>query len=168
MLAFVRFAMTRSVLRVAALVATITLSFAVVHAQSAGSDANAAARELISTMKLDQQFKALLPTILQSIKPAIVQNRPDVDRDFDAFAPQLQSGFENRLGELIEAVVMIYASNFTADELRAATAFYRTPTGQTFLQKTPLLAQQTMAAGQKFGQSVGAEVQQRMIQDMRN
>ena len=62
----------------------------------------------------------------------------------------------------------IYASNFSAEDLRAATAFYRTPAGQKFLEKTPLVTQQTMAAGQKFGQSVGADAQQRMIEEMRN
>jgi hypothetical protein len=164
----VSFAMARSVLRVAVLLAAMVLSLATAHAQSQPSDSQAAARELIATMKLDQQFKALLPSILKSIKPAIVQNRPDVERDFDAFTPQLLSGFEARLDELIEAVVMVYASNFSADELRAATAFYRTPAGQAFLQKTPLVAQQTIAIGQKFGQSVGAEVQQRMIQELRS
>jgi hypothetical protein len=64
--------------------------------------------------------------------------------------------------------VAIYSSNFSAEELRAATAFYRTPAGQKFLLKTSSIARQTIAAGQKFGQSVGAEAQRRMIEELRN
>jgi hypothetical protein len=71
------------------------------------------------------------------------------------------------MGELVDAVVAVYASNFSADEMRAATAFYRTPAGQKFLQKNPLVAQQTMLLGQKFGQSVGAEAQKQMIEELR-
>jgi hypothetical protein len=159
---------TGSMLRMIGLVAVIAFSLAPSLAQSPTSDTQAAAKELIATMKLDEQFKALMPMILNSIKPAIVQNRADVDKDFDALAPALMSGFNARMSELTEAVAAIYASNFSAEELRAATAFYQTPAGQKFLQKTPQVAQLTMAAGQKFGQSVGAEAQQRMMDELRS
>jgi uncharacterized protein len=64
--------------------------------------------------------------------------------------------------------VDVYANNFSAGELRDLIAFYKSPTGQKFLQKTPLVTQQTMAAGQKFGQSAGAEAQKEMIEQLRN
>jgi hypothetical protein len=137
-------------------------------AQSQASDSEVAARELIATMKLPDQFTAMLPMVFKAIKPAIVQNRPDVDRDFDALLPVLQQKMTARVNELMEAVVLIYSSNFSAQELRDLTAFYQTPTGQKFLQKTPLIAQQTMMAGQKFGQSAGADAQKEMIEQLRN
>lgn len=137
-------------------------------AQSQASDSEVAARELIATMKLPDQFTAMLPMVFKAIKPAIVQNRPDIDRDFDALLPVLQQKMTARVNELMEAVVLIYSSNFSAQELRDLTAFYQTPTGQKFLQKTPLIAQQTMMAGQKFGQSAGADAQKEMIEQLRN
>jgi len=138
------------------------------RAQSPGSDSEIAARELITTMKLSDQFAAMLPMVFKAIKPAIVQNRPDVDRDFDALLPVLQQKMTARVNDLMEAVVVIYSSNFSAQELRDLTAFYQTPTGQKLLQKTPAVAQQTMLAGQKFGQSAGAEAQKEMIEQLRN
>src|SRR3569832_38750 len=59
MLEFVRFALIKikPASRFAVLLVATMLSLAAGHAQSAGADANAAARELITTMKLDQQFK---------------------------------------------------------------------------------------------------------------
>jgi hypothetical protein len=75
---------------------------------------------------------------------------------------------EARIGELSDALVVIYSSNFSAEELRAVTAFYHTPAGQKFLLKTPLIAQQSLAAGQKFGRSVGADARQRMIDELRS
>jgi hypothetical protein len=151
-----------------ALFALLFFLLAPVRAQSPASDAEVAARELINTMKTDDQFKTMLPMILKSMKPAIVQNRPDVERDYDALAPKLMAGMEARISELSDALVAIYSSNFSAEELRAVTAFYRTPAGQKFLLKTPLVAQQSMAAGQKFGQSVGADAQKRMIEELRS
>jgi uncharacterized protein len=154
--------------RIIGLLAVLLLSIMPVRAQSPASDVEVAARELVTTMKLEDQFKVLLPMMMKTIKPAIVQNRPDVERDFDALVPVLLAGMQARLSELSDAVVAVYASNFSAEELRAATAFYRTPVGQKFLQKNPLVAQQTMLLGQKFGQSVGADAQRRMIEELRN
>jgi uncharacterized protein len=159
--------MSKHVFRIVGLLAILLFSLTPVRAQSPASDAEAAARELIVTMKIDDQFKALLPMIMKTMKPAIVQNRADVEREYDALVPVLLAGMQARLGEFSDAVVAVYASNFSADELRAATAFYRTPAGQTFLQKSPLVAQQTMLLGQKFGQSVGADAQKRMIEQLR-
>jgi uncharacterized protein len=106
--------------------------------------------------------------IFKSIKPAMVQNRPDVDRDFDALMPIIQDKMGARINEMEDAVVAIYASNFSAGELRDLIAFYKSPTGQKFLQKTPIVTQQTIAAGQKFGQSAGTEAQKEMIEQLRS
>jgi uncharacterized protein len=155
--------------RATGLIAALVFFFAapVARAQSPSPEALAAAKELVSTMNLVAQFKAMMPTIMKTLKPAIVQGRSDVDRDYDAMTPILLEGFQARLGELSEAVAIIYSSNFSADDLRALTAFYKTPTGQKFLQMTPVVMQQTMAAGQKFGQSVAADMQTRMIEELR-
>jgi hypothetical protein len=160
--------MSKPVFRIVGLMAVLCFSLVPARAQTPAPDAEVAARELVTTMKLDEQFKALMPMILKTMKPAIVQNRADVERDFDSLAPKLLEGFQARMSELSDAVVAVYSSNFNAEELRAATAFYRSPAGQKFLLKTPLVTQQTMAIGQKFGQSVGADAQKRMIEELRN
>jgi hypothetical protein len=152
--------------RIAGLAVATLLLIAPAHAQSTNADA--AARELVDTMKLPDQFKAVLPTIIQHMKPAIVQNRPDVARDFDAMMPIVQEKMGAHLGELSSAMAAIYANNFTADELRELTAFYKSPTGQKFLQKTPVVAAQTMAAGQKFGQAAAADAQKQMTDELRS
>jgi len=41
------------------------------------------------------------------------------------------------------------------------------PTGEKFLLKTPVVVQQSMAAGHNFGQSVAADLRQRMIDELR-
>ena len=62
-------------------------------AQTPSPEALAAARSLISTMKLTDQYKALLPVILLSIKPALVQGRPEIERDYDAMAAQIGDAY---------------------------------------------------------------------------
>ena len=160
--------MHRQLIKIAGLMAVVMFLCGPVRAQAQDADAQAAARELITTMKLGDQFKAMMPMIFKAFKPAIVQNRPDVDRDFDALVPILLGKMSDRVKELEDAVVVVYASNFSAAELRDLTAFYKSPTGQKLLQKTPFITQQTMAAGQKFGQTAGAEAQKEMMEQLRN
>jgi hypothetical protein len=135
--------------------------------QTPSAEALAAAREMFEAAKFGEQYTMMMPMIVQSIKPAIVRGNPLIERDFDVIAPVLAEGFRSRLGEYTEAVVRIYADNFTAAELRELTAFYRGPTGQKLLQKQPSILESSMALGRQFGRRVGEELQGRMIDELR-
>jgi hypothetical protein len=131
------------------------------------TDAMTAARSLVTAMKVDEQFKAVLPVILRGLKPAMVQNRPEVERDFDAMVPMMVDAFTPYYSSIIDGIVAVYASNFTAQELRDIEAFYRQPAGQKLLEKTPLVMQQSMQVGQLFGQKAGVVLQERMTDELR-
>jgi uncharacterized protein len=130
-------------------------------------DALAAARELVQVARATDQLKLILPSIIQALKPAVVQGRPEVEKDFDAFAPALLDNMNARLPEFAAEIVLIYARNFTPEEMRQMTTFYRTPVGQKLLEKLPTVTQESMRVGQAWGQRIGAEVQNRMIEELR-
>jgi uncharacterized protein len=136
-------------------------------AQPVDDEAVRAGKELIAVMRATDQIKQLLPNIMQMMKPAIVQGRPDVEKDLDVLIPVLLDGMSTRVGELTDQMATLYARNFTADEIRQMTAFYRSPVGQKFLEKMPVVAQQSMALGQAFGQRVASELQTRMTEELR-
>ena len=145
----------------------VVLASGSARAQTPAPDAMTAARELVTTMNAADQFKALLPIILKNLKPAIVQGRPEVDRDYDTIMPILLGGMAARVNEIVDEITALYARTFSADELREVTAFYHGPVGQKFLQKQPVIMQESMAIGQKFGQSVAAEMQSRIVEELR-
>lgn len=159
--------MRLSFARIAAPLVLALLLIVPVRAQSPDADSEAAAKELVSVIKVSDQFKTLLPLIFKQLKPAIVQNRADVERDYDALVPILQDRMMARISELEGSIVTVYASNFSAAELRDLIAFYKTPTGQKLLAKTPVIAQQTMAVGRKFGEVAGVEAQHEMVDELR-
>ena len=153
------------------LVVVMSLSVPLATAQTAApapsAEALAAAKELVSTMHLADQFKALMPAILQSLKPAIVQGRSEVDRDFDSLTPVMLDSFQARYNELSDAMAVVYANNFAADDLRGLIAFYKSPLGQKMLEKTPTVTKQSLVAGQRFGQSVAGDLRQKIIEELR-
>ena len=136
-------------------------------AQPAPSDSTVAARELVVTMRAADQLKTLLPLFMQQLKPLIAQGRANVESDIDALMPTLMEGMMARSDEFIELVATVYARNFTADELRQVTAFYRGPAGQKFLEKMPVVTQESMVAGQKWGQAIVGELRTRIMDELR-
>jgi uncharacterized protein len=136
-------------------------------AQSPSADAVAAARELVIAMHAADQLKSLLPILMQQLKPAIVQGRPDVERDYDAIMPALLDGLNARSSEFVELVATVYARNFAPAELRQVTAFYRSPIGQKLLEKMPTITQESMVAGQQWGQAVMGDMRNRIIDELR-
>jgi hypothetical protein len=62
--------------------------------------------------------------------------------------------------KLKEDYVDIYANTFSLDELRGIIAFYKSPTGEAFLKKTPFLMEQSMQVAQKRMASVAPRIQE--------
>jgi len=138
--------------------------------QTPSPEATAAARELVVAMRAAEQFKAVLPIIMQQLKPVITQGRPEVARDFDAVLPALQEVVNTRgdaMVTLIDGIVAVYARNFTVDEMRQITAFYQQPIGQKLLEKMPVVAQESMTVGQQWGQSIAGELQRLVTEELR-
>jgi uncharacterized protein len=154
----------------AVFVAAAVLAASPLKAQSpttAPAENLAAARELVQVMKATEQFKALLPTIFEGLKPAFVQGRPEMAKDYDAIMPIIIKGASQRLNAFGDMLAGIYAQNFSVDELHDLTAFYRSPTGQKLIARQPVIARASMAAGQQFGQSLVADLKEQITEELR-
>jgi len=65
---------------------------------------------------------------------------------------------QENLEALEEAVAGIYAKHFTAEEMEATLEFYRSPAGQSILQKMPVVMQESMAMGQQWGMELSEKI----------
>ena len=146
---------------------TLLFSISTAPAQTPSPEALAVARSLISTMKLTDQYKALLPVILLSIKPAVVQGRPEIERDYDTMAAQIADAYAPYYSSMVDSAASLYASNFTVDELREIDAFYRLPVGQKLLQKSLAITQQSMQIGQDASRKAAEDLRIRLTDLLR-
>ena len=120
-------------------------------AQTPSPDAMTAARSLVTTMKLSDQYKALLPAILLGLKPA----------------PMIVDAFTPYYAAMVDGIATIYANNFTAGELREIEAFYRQPVGQKFLEKGQAITQQSMQVGQDVSRKAADDLRTRLTEALR-
>ncbi len=158
--------MLKSLLQIAG-VCAILLAPAAALAQAPSPEAVAAARELVTVSRAGDQFKAILPVLMQHLKPAIVQGREHVARDYDAIMPLLMETMSQRLSELTDAIAGIYALNFTVQEMNELSGFYRSALGQKLLERSPVITRQSMLIGQQFGARVVDELRGRIVDELR-
>jgi uncharacterized protein len=145
----------------------LLLSVPATRAQTPTPDAMAAARSLVNTMKLADQYKALVPAILLGLKPALTQDRPEIEQDYDAMMPMIADAFTPYYTSMVDGIATVYANNFTAAELREIEAFYRQPVGQKMLEKMPAISQQALAVGQEIGRKAADDLRQRLTEALR-
>src|SRR4051794_18354871 len=107
------------------------------EAQTPSPEAMSAARTLVTTLKLPDQYKALLPIILLGIKQALAQDRPEIEQDYNP------------------------------DELREIEAFYRAPTGQKLLQNSHAITEQVAQVGRDGGRKAADDLRARLTEALR-
>jgi hypothetical protein len=126
-----------------------------------------AARNLVTTMKLSDQYKALLPAILFGLRPALTQDRPEIERDYDATIPTIVEAFAPYYTAMVNDIATVYANNFTVGELRDIETFYRQPVGQKLLEKAQALAQQSNQVGQDVSRKATEDLRARLTEALR-
>ncbi len=91
--------------------------------------------------------------VIESIVDQFRQINIDVpDGWWDRFLEKVDYEELNRL------VIPIYAQHFTIEELDAIIAFYKTPAGQSVLEKMPLVLQDSMLIGQHWGMDIAQQI----------
>ena len=136
-------------------------------AQTPAPEAMSAARSLVATLKLTDRYRALLPAILLSIKPALTQDRPEIESDFEALKPTMAEAYTPYYNSMVEAVATVYATNFSVEELRELDAFYHRPAGQKFLEKWPGIVQKSVQIGEDTSRKAAEDLRTSLTQLLR-
>ncbi len=129
----------------------LSVSIPVAHADTASQ--RAITEDLLQTMKVDQM-----------LKPFYTAMRSMVEKQFTEMgAPEdlrpLLKKYTDKIVDIMEQylswqtlkddMINLYAQTFTEDELKGMLAFYKSPVGQSVIDKMPALTQQGMSIAQK-------------------
>jgi len=136
-------------------------------AQGPSPEAMDAARKLVATLKIADQYRAALPQLLLKLRPVVAQDRPEIERDYDAMTAPGSDIYAPFFASMIDQIAALYAQNFTVDELRQIEAFYAQPAGRKFMEKSDALAQASAQIGQDVSQKAADELKLRLIEALR-
>jgi hypothetical protein len=156
--------MSRRLLIIASM---LLFSVCAAPAQAPSPDALTAARSLVTTMKLPDQYKGLLPGILLGLRRELTQDRPEIERDYDSMKPVIEAAFTPYYTTMLNDVAAIYASNFTIAEMRDMETFFQRPVGQKYLEKAPAVTQQTNQVTQDASRKAADDLRTRLTEALR-
>ena len=137
------------------------------QAQTPSPDAMTAARSLVTTMKLPEQYKALLPAILLGLRRTLTQDRPEIESDYDSMKPMVEAAFTPYYTAMLNDVAAVYANNFTVAELRDMETFFQRPVGQKYLEKAPAVTQQVNQVTQDASRKAADDMRTRLTEALR-
>ena len=70
------------------------------------------------------------------------------------------------IDEMIVEMAPLYTDNYTVDEIRQLTAFYKTPLGRKMMTLTPRLSAESMAVGQRIMMPRIGKMMENLMQEL--
>lgn len=119
--------------------------------------------EVTGALKIAEMMSV---AVTRQMTNAVKQARPDIPPEsFDIVAEEVNSVISGEMiteGGFVDLIIPVYAKYFTNDELDALIAFYETPVGRKTVGVMPQVTQEAMQIGQRWGQSLGPIIVERV------
>ena len=103
----------------------------------ASPSAIAAANDLLAVKKANQVYVNAVPNIVQRVKDQLLANNLSYQKDLNEVALAEAQAMNGREKEIAETLAKIYANDYTEQEMKDLTAFYKSPLGQKLLTQDP-------------------------------
>lgn len=104
--------------------------------------------------------EASFSTVIKQMMTMVKQGNPNVPttiwNDFE------QEMLNTSLDDLVEMLVPVYQKHLSQEDLNSLIAFYQTPAGKKYAEKTPLIMQESMQVGQQWGMQIAQKIQQKL------
>ncbi len=117
-----------------------------------------AAMEVILAIGVTQQMDTMVELMINEFATNMTgveeSKKAEFKKTMDAYAGK----FRSYQPDMLKEFAMLYAKRFTAEDLAAITAFYRSPTGMKFVAAAPELMRLSGEIGGRYGDKAVAEV----------
>ena len=135
---------------------------------SVDPQALAAAKNLMIVTRANANFLQVFDILTKKLVPLMEQANPQKQQMIQqlmetVFIPAINK----HVGEITDQVAVVYAQNFSVDDMKAISAFYQSPIGQKYLDKTVTMMPQLMQSMQGINQKIIKEAMQELADKMR-
>jgi hypothetical protein len=143
--------MKRIIITFTLILAAATLSF--------GQDNSAKKNTLHELMNISGATESYKVVIVQTFKMLKEQKSKVPDEVWTHFEKSFLDASQE---ELLGMLVPIYQKHISLPDLKAIIAFYQSPAGKRFSEKTPLIMQESMQAGQQWGMKLAEQFDKKL------
>jgi len=131
----------------------VCLAVLLVAAVTVKAQADSFDADIVKMQQLNGSAGAMFSQIVmqfKSVKPGVTDEQ---------WAAVKKEVFDVEVAELHKQLVPVYKKYFTQDEVKAVIAFYETPAGKKFAEKTPLITVESMQSAQVWGMGLFGKIQ---------
>ncbi len=102
--------------------------------------------------------------MVEQMTDLLKQSNPEIpSRAFTILEEEVNTIILEELGAFYEILYPIYHKHFTLSEVNGLISFYETPLGGKVVSTLPLIAQESMLAGQQWGESLAPKIGPRIL-----
>lgn len=121
--------------------------------------------ELTGADQIGVQIGAAMGT--QVFDALVGQYAELTDDDLEIVTEEFEAALAERIDVLMDEMVVLYARYFTHEDILGMIEFYETELGQKTIRVLPQLMQEALAVGQVWGQELGAEIGDVVVERLR-
>ena len=118
-----------------------------------------AARKLMEVTGSAEKFEKVMTQVIAQLQPHLERRAPKHKKAIGEVMSKMAEKFAPRSSELTDQIAELYAKKLPAEDLEAIIKFFSEGAGQRYVKAIPSLVQDSTALGQKWGQTVGREIQ---------
>lgn len=118
--------------------------------------------EMTGALKIGQ---VMSEAIVKQMSEMLKQSRPNIPSQmFDVLADEVNKVIAEEMsanGGLVDLMILLHHKHLTHDDIKGLIAFYQTPLGKKAISLMPVITQESLLLGQRWGESLGPKVWQR-------
>ena len=144
----------------------VSLCFPVI-AKEPGVDAARieAAKSLMNSMGATNSFESVVGLMGNQIIGMMVKQQPAKEVQIRKIMGAVLEEMVISKDNVIDKVAVIYAREFTVDEMNKVSTFYQTPVGKKMVAKLPVIMKESMTIGQAWGRKLGGDIVRRFNEE---
>jgi hypothetical protein len=131
------------------------------------ASALAAAKEYLEIKRVSNFYDGIVVGTIQNVKNSLTQSNLMLQRDINEIALKLASDLRGRESELLDGMAVVYANDFTEQELRDLIAFYKTPLGKKSIEQDPKSVETSLNFLRNWGDDFSVEVNSRFAEELK-
>ena len=135
--------------------------------KQASPAALAAAKDILAMKNASAMYANAEPNIFQQTKDSLLQNNLNYQKDLYEVAVVVAQSMAGREKEIGDGMALVYANQFTEQELKDLVAFYKSPLGQKLLSTEPRAIQFSMSYMNQWAMVFASTVNEEFRSEMK-
>jgi uncharacterized protein len=127
----------------------------------------AAAKEILVLKNAQAVYQGAVISTIQNVKNSLLQGNINLQRDIEEVSLKLARDLAGKESEIANGMAVIYATNFSEQELRDLLAFYKSPLGKKSLELEPKSIEESLNYMRNWGDDLAVEINERFRDEMK-